>query len=439
MATDTESMLARMAEEVTPPVVDVVEYDDVREALTCPHLSANVGGARQEAFLTGTVQRLDGPVHVQRRRTYGLLLKRGGHEIYRQTWLFPTVDAAMAQLLSNPDGDGLVRANLTPWLRRMQTQFAAALVGLDRGTTPEGADELIGLVATMFDGRPTAYQMAAGFDTGSDTLKASVAARDEIIERFYRDALARREDLAARCAAGEVSEDELPRDLLMLIAQRVDPAFDDPELAKREAIFLLSGGIHTTSTSLMWALRELFAWLEEHPEQEHRLTDPEFLLAAARETLRLHPIAPGYPRLATHDVTLRSGLRIPEGHVAMMKPVPAGSEPSVYGEDADRFNPDRNVAPGAYPFGFAFAMGPHMCFGQPLVMGKTGLDGSLVYQLKAMFDAGVRPDPEHPLPHVDGLRYAFGGTRGFHEDTSHPPAFHVLFTRARPRSRVSAG
>jgi cytochrome P450 len=411
-----------------PNSVEIKDFEGVREAWKCPHLSARMGdsgeelGPSYELFLRGTVIQLDGAEHVKRRRTYGQLIRGGGHKEFRDTWLFPVVDSSVRELHANPDEDGFARVEVYRWIRRVQMQLAAALVGFDEAREPEGAEELADLMTILMAGRPTQYEMTVvGHDEESAALKATVGARDEILERFFRPNLERRLELVRRLEAGEISEEDLPKDLTMLIARRADPAWEDPALAEREVLLLLAGSVHTTSSAVMWTLREIFAWLEEHPDEESRLEDDDFILGAAREALRLHPVAPASPRLAVEDVELKSGAEIPDGAIALIRSGFASTEPSIYGEDAMEFNPDREVPPGIYEFGFAFGTGSHMCYGLPIVMGTNGLDGSLGYMLKAMLGAGARPDPEAPMPPV-------GPTRGDYDDaTNHPPPFHVIF------------
>ena len=170
-------------------------------------------------------------------------------------------------------------------------------------------------------------------------------------------------------------------------------------MAERESIFLLSAGVHTTSMAMMWSLRELFLWLEEHPEDEARLTDSDFVLRVAEEAMRLHPVVPGFPRLATADIDLSAGTHVPRGEIAVIRSGPASMEPAIYGEDSDTFNPHRSVPAGVYNFGYAFGTGPHMCYGMPLVMGTGGLNGSLVYLLEASVASRstARSGPHHAV------------------------------------------
>ena len=386
-------------------VIDVESYADANEAWRCPHLTTRTAGPGDEEVRAGTVVRLDGDEHKQRRRAMGQLLSRGGHKYFRDHHLFPTADAAIAEALKHPGHDGMVRMEVRSWGRRVNQQLAAALVGFDEAITPEGADELFALVETFILG----YQgvLANAFEpyqVDGAVQQASLAARDEMVRRFYDPALARRRELVARVESGALAESELPQDLLTLVALGRESAWGDDALAKREAVFLLGAGVHTTANSLVWTLRELFVYFAEHPEAQERRTDEQFLLGAAREALRLHPVTPGFVRRVEQDVHLPSGVDLPAGALAVIRNGPASVDTSAYGPDAARFDPDRTVGRGKPAHGLAFGAGPHMCFGMPIVMGAEGLDGSLMYLLRLLMDAGVTPDPDAPAVDVAAAR-----------------------------------
>jgi len=190
----------------------------------------------------------------------------------------------------------------------------------------------------------------------------------------------------------------------MLMALREDPAWEDGALRQREAIFVLGAGVRTSTFMLVWALEELFAWLDRHPEDRGRLDDDDFILAVVNEALRLHPVTPGFARRATADVDLQEGTHISDGQMVVIRSGPSGVDAESYGEDAREFNPHREVRRGVSPHAFAFGAGPHLCYGAPIVMGSQGLDGSLVYLLKRLMAAGAAPDPGKPRLSLDGTR-----------------------------------
>jgi cytochrome P450 len=384
-----------------PVVIELVAYEDVVEAWKRAELSSGLTGPGEEHFHQGTVMRLDGEAHALRRKTLGALLSRRGHQHFREQWLYPAVKAALAKVLKAPGDDGFARVDLLRWARRVNQQLAAALTGLDGATTVEGAAHLFDLMELVLRGRPGAYQVVlGGYDPNTPTALAALDARQRIMDTFYAPALLRRRHML------EVGS-ELPHDLLSLIARAADPAWMDPKMAERDAMFLLAAAVHTTSSTFIWVLRELFAWLNTNPKERHRIASDSFIYQAVQETLRLHPVVPGFPRLATQDVELKSGKQIPKGAIAILRSGPAGVATQIYGQDAKDFRPGRAIPSGATPFGLAFGMGTHMCFGMPIVLGSGGVDGSLVYLLRSVLSAGVVPDEDDASFNLTATRGVF--------------------------------
>jgi cytochrome P450 len=398
----------------------VTSFAEVREAWKCPHLSADIGGAGAEFFHTGTVIRVDGDLHRTRRRAMGRLIKQQGHRQFRDTALIPTARALLDEVLSSPDADGYARTDLIQWGRRANFRLGAAMVGFDAGRSGSSADELIGLMDTLLKGRPGNAAIALGLaDQDNPEFRAAVRARNEIIERFYRPALARRRALLEDVNAGRLEENELPVDLIMMIALQADPAWKDEDVAAREALFLFNAGVHTTTVSLQWAVRELFEWLESHPADRSRLRDDSFLLRVLEESMRVHPVTNGFPRVAVEDVRLSGGTVIEKGRLVVIKSGPASVDEAEFGSDALAFNPNRRMSPGTPNYAFAFGAGAHQCFGLPIVMGAQGLDGSLMHMFRLLLAAGLEIDPDgpalgpldetrashHPEPHAFVVRF----------------------------------
>jgi cytochrome P450 len=376
---------------------DVVGYTEVREAWRCPHLSSDVGGAGAQFFHKDTVVRVDGRAHAQRRRAMGSLLKQRGHKQFRDTALIPTARVMLDEVLRAPDADGYARMNLIQWGLRVNFRLGAAMVGFDEGRAGANADRLVELMFRLRRGRPSNISVATGrFEAADPVLQDAISARDEILASYYAPALERRRATLARIETGEAAETDLPLDLLSLIARRADPAWDDPAVAEREALFLFNAGVHTTTVSLYWTLRELFPWLQAHAEDAARLDDDAFLLRAAEEGMRLHPVTGGFARRATQDVRLSTGAEFAAGDLVLIRSGVANVDADAFGSTGLEYNPHRELPPGSQGYGYAFGSGPHLCFGLPIVMGAQGVDGSLVYLLRQLLKAGLQPDPDGP-------------------------------------------
>jgi cytochrome P450 len=385
---------------------DIGGFDTVREAWRCPHLVTAVGGVGEEIFHTGTINRLDGPAHAQRRKVMGELLKQSGHKRFRDTFLAPTARLLLDESLAAPSEDGWARMDLIHWSLRVNFRLAAALVGFDEGTSGQGAEDLLELFETVLRGRPNNLTVATGrLDRSAPEFLETLAARQEIRQRYFEPSMARRRDLVRAIAAGEAPDDALPLDLMSLMARELDPAWVDDETAYREALFLFNAGVHTSTLSLYWTLREVFLWLAENPGDRDRFTDEAFLLRFTQEALRVHPVTPGMPRRATAPVDLSDGTHIAPGEMVVIRSGPANLDPAAFGGDAAGFDVARRPPPQMQNYGYAFGDGPHKCFGLPIVMGAKGIDGSLLHLLGVLLAAGVEPDgDDSDLPPVTASR-----------------------------------
>ena len=139
-------------------------------------------------------------------------------------------------------------------------------------------------------------------------------------------------------------------------------SWDEDDLL-RECIFFLVASASTTTHSAPHTLLELDHWFGEHPEDLARSSHLGFLQRAVSEALRLHPPVPALLRLALADVVLSTGRRIAAGEALALDLNAVNRDPEVFGDDADRFDPDRTHGARTHPYGLSFGSGPHTCPG----------------------------------------------------------------------------
>ncbi|KAI0169668.1 cytochrome P450 [Hypoxylon sp. FL1284] len=163
--------------------------------------------------------------------------------------------------------------------------------------------------------------------------------------------------------------------------------FTDRELVDHVMTFLTAGH-ESTATAFEWCMYEL----GRRPAMQQRLraelrgalgTDlaavdfgPQvqnlpFLNAFCNEVLRHYPFSPIIVKTAHRDTVL-NGVRVPKGTVVIYSAETTNHDKSLWGADADVFNPDRWLAPGMAKSGGAssnfamltFGAGPRNCIGQ---------------------------------------------------------------------------
>jgi len=226
-------------------------------------------------------------------------------------------------------------------------------------------------------------------------------------EQFGRPSIERRSILLAALEKGEITEDELPHDILTaLVRHRHDPelGLTDDFLVIREAATYLQGGTHTSSQTLVNALDLLIDSREHHPGYWERVkADIAFAQRCMHETLRLRPTTPKAKRRA-EDATKIGNVEIPKGALVILDLNKANRDPEVFGEDAEAFNPDRDIASRMPRWGLSFGGGPHICPGRKVAGGlpQFSTDGDLgethLYGLVAMMIQSIvqREPARHP-------------------------------------------
>jgi len=255
-------------------------------------------------------------------------------------------------------------------------------------------------------GRPQAFDVTLGtYDSATPTARAALAARQRIVDEFYNPSLARRVEMAGKIRLNEANPQDMPQDLLALIATGADPAWLDPAMGEREALFLLAPPCIPRLQLSFGCCARNFCVGGGASDAATATYRAAVHSASNAGNAALASVVPGFPRLATADVILKSGTEIPADAIAILRSGPANTDRSTFGEDSLEFDPDREIRPGINRFGLAFGMGTHMCFGMPIVMGTGGMDGSLVYLLKKLLDAAIEPDES-------SLRIDLPGTRG---------------------------
>jgi cytochrome P450 len=377
-----------MVSDAGRDVVELTGYGEVLEAFRSPLLRTLVEPGTG-SLRAGTVLRIEGADHTRRRRTLNRLTSRDAAAWFRDQELAPIAAAALAEL--RPAGGGSRRFDLVEFGNQLFLKLAWAQIGLPPLASEQELRDVRSLVAEL----ELAY-LGTGTPAAREAMVArGLAAKEVFGERYFRPALSARSAAVAAVARGDRAEAELPRDLLTLLAAHADPEWADAELALREAVTdILFAGTANSVHSLVHSVNELFGWLDAHPADAARCDDPAFLARAVSEALRVHVINTAFYRMATEDVQLAGGLRIPAGATVKLSIRAANLDPEVFGEDAAVFNPRRRLAPGTYAFGLAFGSGVHMCFGLNVVLGPDQVSGTHVHVLRELFAIGLERDPE---------------------------------------------
>ncbi|MEC7924423.1 MAG: cytochrome P450 [Actinomycetota bacterium] len=354
-----------------------------------------------EVVMGDAIINLHADEHRQRRRLENRLFRRDTFFAYERE-LFPSI---IEETVRPYLDEG--RAELVDFGHQLMMNLAAATAGVDR---PDGtAEETFRLYAYMMNFIEAA---TLGFFTGDKDAK-----RQEIQEameafdaEFLEDGIARRKGLLANFEAGEIEEADLPKDVLMVLLRNQDKIPMNRESLRREIAFYLLAGAHTSATAFNRVIHNIFKWIEEHPEDIDRAyNDRLFLQRSTHESIRLQPSSPTAARWALEDIDLKSGIKIREGDRVVIDLEAVNRDKELFGEDAEKFNPDRELPDGVAPWGLSFGQGMHACIGQDLAVGlafspdkivEDHLFGLVPVAVQTMFLNGCQPDPENP-PEMD--------------------------------------
>ena len=379
-----------------PAVITITDYEEAKEAYRQRDLRQALYDAG-EVVMADVLVNLHGTEHRDRRRLENRLFRRDTFELYERELFPPIIEATLA-----PD-IAAGRTELVDLGHRMMMNLAALTAGVDRPTgTPDETRHLYRYLMLFIEGATLAHYTG---DTEAKSAEVAEGLR-RFDEEFVTPSLERRR---AMLAAGE----ELPRDVLSVLLANVD-ALDLPhDVVLREVAFYLLAGAHTSATAFTRVSHNIFQWLAAHPDDADAVrTDRLFVQRCTHETVRLQPSSPVGMRWALTDIELRSGRSIPEGSKVVLDLLSVNRDTSVFGDDAEDFNPRRALPDGVPPYGLSFGSGMHACIGQDLAAGllldpdasdqviDDHIFGLVPEAVQALFDAGARPDPDDP-PEMD--------------------------------------
>ena len=354
-----------------------------------------------EVVMGDVIINLHGDEHRARRRLEYRLFRRDTFFAFEYE-LFPTVIEDTVKPYIAAGGTELVSFG-----HQLMMNLAALTAGVDRTLgTPEETFHLYDYLTKFIEGATLAHY------TGDKQAKILEIEADleSFDTEFIDPGVARRRDLLEQFKAGRIGEDDLPKDVLMVLIRNEDQIPLSRESVRREIAFYLLAGAHTSATAFTRCMHNIFKWLDANPDGAERLrADRVFVQRATHETIRLQGSSPTSQRWALADIELNSGVKIAKGDRVTIDLLTANRSTDLYGSDAEEFNPDRELRDGIAPWGLSFGQGMHACIGQDLAAGlsydpertqKDHLFGLVAVAVQKMFDHGAQPDAENP-PEMD--------------------------------------
>ncbi len=373
-------------------VITISTYEEARDAYRQKGLRQALYDAG-EVVMADVLVNLHGAEHRDRRRLENRLFRRDTFELYEQHLFPPIIEETYAPHVAAG------RAELVDLGHQLMMNLAALTAGVDRPLgTPEETFHLYDYLMRFIEGATLAHYIGDR-DAKRDEIAQKLADFDR---EFVMPSMARRQQIID-------AAEEPPRDVLSILLTNQDDLHLPHEVIVREVAFYLLAGAHTSATAFTRVAHNIFKWLDAHPEDADTVrSDRLFVQRCTHETVRLQPSSPVAMRWALDDIELRTGTTIPKGAKVVIDLLAVNRDPSVFGDEAEAFDPRRSLPDGIPPYGLSFGSGMHACIGQDLAAGLVPHDdvsddhvfGLVPEAVQILVDHGARPDPDDP-PEMD--------------------------------------
>lgn len=368
---------------------------DCEAALRNPDLKQALYDAGK-VVMEGALVALHGEEHTRRRTVEVRVFRRNFFRHYEETVFPKTAEATLAPFIAAG------RFNLVELGYHATVNLTADFAGIDRPLqSREETASLIALVKKFSEGATLVHSTRDRAEVEAEVLTALA----EFDGAFLQASIKRRQDLIDQADAGAISEEALPRDVLTVILRAKNELGLDNAQIRREVAFYMQAGAHSTANAVIHSLDEIFEWAGADAARWERLRNPLFVQRCVHESLRLHPASPEAWRTGTCPMRVSGAGEIGVGDRVVLDLYSANRDRSVFGDDADLFDPDRTVPAGLMATGLTFGIGVHTCLGRELdggvpakpdtdpVTHQYGIVAQLVIRLLAL---GARRDPDDP-------------------------------------------
>jgi len=376
--------------------INIRKYKDAQDVLRNSDLAQALyekGGVVMDDVLIS----LHGAEHHKRRVAEFAVFGRGFFRHYQREVFPPTLARTIAPYIE------VGRADLVEFGYRVTMNLTADFAGVDRPRQDtQETERLLRLVKCFSEGATLVHSTRDRAEVRAEVI----AALEEFDEAFLTPARKRRTKLVDAFERGEITEDDLPRDVMTILLRNREKLQLSDEVFRREIAFYLQAGSHSTANSTTQAVHEILTWCDANPGARERIENDRALLQrCVHESLRLHPASPVAWRRAMRPVTLDNKDDIEEGDRIVVDLHAANRDKDVFGDDADEFNPHRELPHAVWRFGLSFGYGAHACMGRDLdggVVPKDGLPpekrqlGIVALLIDKLLQNGARRDPERP-------------------------------------------
>ena len=369
---------------------DTLRVNDLRQALY------DAGAILMKKVLVN----LHGKEHKIRRTVESKILQPSFFRRYETEVFSKTMQETIEPYLKEG------KADLVDLAYRILLNLTADFSGVERPEkSPEETARILNLLRTF--GKAATLGQAKG--NKEAIVKEIEDALDEFDRDFYQPSKQKRLECIKRMEQGELSEDEMPSDILMELIKNQEKLELSDEIVMKETAFFLLAGAFTSIHTLTHSMHELFERIEDPAKKEEVMNNPFFLQKCIHESMRLHPSSPTAVRRPTCPYHTPEGQELNESDTVVIDLMAANRDETVFGTDAKDHNPNRDLPKGVQPYGLSFGKGMHACIGVNLAAGsfpkkdsdpETHQYGIITLTARKLLEYGAKPNPDNP-PVVD--------------------------------------
>ena len=331
------------------------EYNDATQALRIKDLKQSLYDDG-EVIMDKVLVCLHGDEHKKRRKLENKIFTREIFQKYENIIFPKTINQTLDPYKETGEMD------LVDFGFRVLLNLTADFSGIDRPLKSKKETETLLRLLKIFASGATLHHSTRDHDEVKEEVREALK---EFDRDFLTPSIERRKSIIS-----QNSNEDLPNDILTVLLVNDDQLNMPYDVLQREIAFYLLAGAQTSIHSLVHAFHEIHTWLESNPSRKGDITnDPIFIQKCFLESTRLHPSSPVALRKPVCPVQLPGNKSADVDDNIVIDLYNSNRDKKIFGDDADKFNPDRETPNGQNLYGLSFGLGMHSCIGRNLAAG----------------------------------------------------------------------
>ena len=371
------------------------EYNDATQALRIKDLKQSLYDDG-EVIMDKVLVCLHGDEHKKRRKLENKIFTREIFQKYENIIFPKTINQTLDPYKETGEMD------LVDFGFRVLLNLTADFSGIDSPLKSKKETETLLRLLKIFASGATLHHSTRDHDEVKEEVREALK---EFDRDFLTPSIERRKSII-----NQNSNEDLPNDILTVLLVNDDQLNMPYDVLQREIAFYLLAGAQTSIHSLVHAFHEIHTWLENNPSRKDDITnDPIFVQKCFLESTRLHPSSPVALRKPVCPVQLPGNKSADVDDNIVIDLYNSNRDKKIFGDDADKFNPDRETPNGQNLYGLSFGLGMHSCIGRNLAAGvnsKPDTDpnnhhyGTVTMIIRKLISCNAIPDINKP-PRMD--------------------------------------